>query len=302
MATIDTTKTYVLTNAYTGPDQYLGVSSSGPEMDSDEGDSTTQWIFTAASTSPFYYLHTISEGTKQSLDVINDNGTSSIYLQMSSTGQRTGQFWRFDLWGDGTRRLSNNFTGVDMHLDVFSDTLLPHLASGDYSGQHWSLAEVIPAASSSSVTPTTVASTSTAGGGGASTSTNSASPQSGNASSDNGQTLSAGAIAGIAIGGFVILAVAAFVLFMILRKKKKTPGPDPVQAEVRMAEQKINLFSPQPDQTGSLPLVYSAQGHHQAYNYGNIPPPPGPIELPGGAPQQPAELASAPPDLRSSVR
>lgn len=147
MATIDTSRDFILTNSYTGSDTALDCSSSDGTLgmslvDPSVADSQ-RWFVATTDISPFYRLHTIFLGTSQSLDVINDNGTNSIYLHMTGTGQYTGQYWRFDPWpsGDagGGYRLSNNFTGPDMHLDVYSDTLQPHLADGDYTGQHWTL-------------------------------------------------------------------------------------------------------------------------------------------------------------------
>jgi len=79
----------------------------------------------------------------KALDVINNGGKNkSIYLQLSDTGIIAGQFWLFDEWPSGglyKYLLTNNFTGPDIHLDVFSDTLEPHLASDDTSGQQWRL-------------------------------------------------------------------------------------------------------------------------------------------------------------------
>ncbi|KAJ2990590.1 hypothetical protein NUW58_g2871 [Xylaria curta] len=104
--------------------------------------SSAQWFLTPTDEPPFYRLHSTALGEGQSLDVVNDNGTSSINVQMAATGNYSGQYWRFDQWPAdpaGTYRLTNNFTGIRMNLDVYSNTLQPHLASGDHSGQHWTL-------------------------------------------------------------------------------------------------------------------------------------------------------------------
>ncbi|KAK3360625.1 carbohydrate-binding module family 13 protein, partial [Lasiosphaeria hispida] len=147
MASLDTTSTYSLTNSYTGPEKLLAISTSDsktPQMLAvpNSPASNAQWFLRATDYAPFYYLHTIRGGTGKALDVINDNDTSSRHLILANTGLYTGQFWRFDEWPSGgpyAYRLSNNFTGPDMHLDVYSDTLEPHLASDDASGQHWRL-------------------------------------------------------------------------------------------------------------------------------------------------------------------
>ena len=87
--------------------------------------------------SPFYRLRTKLGGDGIALDVTNDTGTSSIRLCMTGTGSYSGQYWRFDPWSSGSGyRLSSDFTDLGMHLGVYSDTLEPHLASGDFTGQH----------------------------------------------------------------------------------------------------------------------------------------------------------------------
>ncbi|KAK0738845.1 carbohydrate-binding module family 13 protein, partial [Schizothecium vesticola] len=146
MASLSTGVPYALTNAYTGTVKFLAIpsDSGAPQMvaSSDAAlPASAQWFLTATDVDPFYYLHTVATGEGKALDVINDNGTSSVRLHLVGTGRFTGQYWRFDPWSasGGEYRLSNNFTGPDRHLDVYSDTLEPHLASGDYSGQHWTL-------------------------------------------------------------------------------------------------------------------------------------------------------------------
>ena len=161
VTTIDTSKSYILTNAYTGPTKVLAISTTDSSlliMDTAARDAPTnqQWFLTATNVPTFYRLHTVSGGSDLALDVINDAGTGSTRLHMTSRGNYSGQYWRLDCWSGGSDfRLSNNFTGLDMHLDVYSDTLEPHLASGDYSGQHWRLNAVVPANSSASTSAST---------------------------------------------------------------------------------------------------------------------------------------------------
>lgn len=147
MTSFNTSVIYTLTNSFTGATKFLAVDASGSSLVMVNGDSNSippisaRWFLTTDNTPPYYHLHTLSLGQGKALDVLNDHGTSSTNLQMAATGYYSGQLWRFDQWqtGGGGYRLSNSFTGLGMHLDVYSDTLLPHLASGDYSGQHWTL-------------------------------------------------------------------------------------------------------------------------------------------------------------------
>ncbi|KAF3936768.1 Obscurin [Dactylella cylindrospora] len=138
---INTSKTYVLTNDWSGPERALGSPSTTEVtmVDSDEIDNTNQWKFAETSRPGYYRLHTVEGGTSKALDVINDNGTDSKHVHMARTGNYSGQFWRLDSWGDGTLRLSNTFTGTGKHLDVYADTYGPHLAPGNCIGQHWTL-------------------------------------------------------------------------------------------------------------------------------------------------------------------
>ncbi|KAK0653119.1 hypothetical protein B0T16DRAFT_435556 [Cercophora newfieldiana] len=151
MATLDTSATYTLSNMFTGPGKLLAVpsdpgSGTKPELLSATTNTPpnhAQWFLTSTDLDPFYRLHTVSGGESLSLDVINSGGESaSSDLHMAATGRYSGQYWRFDEWqaSDGTSfiyRISNNFTGLEKHLDVYSDTLVPFLTGGDFTGQHW---------------------------------------------------------------------------------------------------------------------------------------------------------------------
>ncbi|KAI1128485.1 hypothetical protein F5Y10DRAFT_240489 [Nemania abortiva] len=142
IATPDTSRIYTLTNAYTKSGKVLSAGERGLTLQMTEIISASaKWFLTPTAISPFYRLHTTSLGKGKSLDVVNENGTASVGLRMVATGDYSGQFWRFDPWSTGGGyRLSNMFTGPAMHLDVYSDdTLQAHLASGDLTGQHWTL-------------------------------------------------------------------------------------------------------------------------------------------------------------------
>ncbi len=310
MATIDVTGQYVLTNSFTVTNKQMAADTSALTMDTYDGTSQSgQWFLTPADSPPFYRLHTVAAGSGQSLDVLNDAGTASIHLTMAATGQFTGQYWRLDTWASGASgypyRLSNNFTGPDMHLDVYSDTLEPHLASGDYTGQHWALVRVAgDAAPAPSTTTSSVGAGGGAGGAATTTPPTSASStvgvvaSSSPAAAQSSSALSAGAIAGISVGGFAALALVigaiAFFVLSAARGERNGGGGVPHGGQ--------DLGQPQKDQWKQDPLT-------QNPNLGTVSPPPlyathpqpnnmyayspGQVELGAGGPQAlPTELPS----------
>ncbi|KAI0404706.1 hypothetical protein F4802DRAFT_217573 [Xylaria palmicola] len=159
MATLDTSRIYIITNEYAEDGEVLAVSASGsalemrtggpvsgpgasPSSPSSSSSSSTQWFLTPTDMPHFYRLHALALGEARSLDVVNDNGVASVGVQMAATGNYSGQFWRFDQWPDhaaGTYRLSNNFTGPGKYLDVHDDTLHLHLSLTRSAGQRWTL-------------------------------------------------------------------------------------------------------------------------------------------------------------------
>jgi len=220
MATLDTSKQYTLKNIFTGPSKALSVSASdGATLEmkpaSDNGPENQQWFLTDTDVSPFYRLHTVSGGKGLALDVINDKGTASITMHMTGTGQYSGQHWRFDPWSGGTGyRLSNNFTGLEKHLDVYSDTLVPFLGTDDHTGQHWSLAvAVVGGTSTGSAVTSTVTATASAG-------ENSETPARAAASA---RKFSTGAIVGTTLGSVAILAVLGAAVIWLLRRRRNHP-------------------------------------------------------------------------------
>jgi hypothetical protein len=145
MATFSTHRTYLLTNDYAGTCKQLapnGASTSSVMAAASSSDSAEQWYLRLAPLTGYYYMHTRAVGDAQALDVYNDQDTSSTSLTFAAAGHFTGQYWRFDFWGHGTYRLSNNFTGTGVSLDTYADTLQPFLDSGDHSGQHWTFGEL----------------------------------------------------------------------------------------------------------------------------------------------------------------
>ncbi|KAI1325179.1 hypothetical protein F5Y16DRAFT_276097 [Xylariaceae sp. FL0255] len=245
MATFDTAVVYTLTNGYTGSSDVFAVDSSGTDLQmtaTGSGFSPSQyaeWFLTPVDVSPFYRLQTIALGEDYSLDVLNDNGTSSINLQIASTGQYTGQFWRFDAWSGtdgGGYRISNNFTGLNMYIDVYSGTLQPHLDTGDYSGQHWTLNAAhagytdVPPGQTFSTTSSQPIATPTASRSTLSSSVEPTSPPSSDSSSGNGTSTSGtgysstpvGAIVGGVVGGVAVLVlVAVLIAYLVMKSRRK---------------------------------------------------------------------------------
>jgi len=140
---IDTTYWYRLTNNYSGPNKAIDTFPNGTIEIAAAGDFSGQyWRFVPLATGPKYALRTLYLGDGYSLDVYNDNGTSSRIVYLAATGDYSGQYWTLNTWADGTYRLSNDFTGLTKHLDVYSDTLQPMLDTDDHSGQHWHLNKI----------------------------------------------------------------------------------------------------------------------------------------------------------------
>jgi len=267
MASIDTISFYTLTNAFTGPGKFLAIStadSKTPQIlaTTEAPPTNAQWFLRATDVAPFYYLHTAAGGREKALDVINDGDKStSIYLRLSDTAMAAGQFWRFDEWpssGPYNYRLTNNFTGPDMHLDVFSDTLEPHLASGDASGQRWKAEAVLADGGTKS---NTIASSPTAEATSSKTATTGPPGAAPTQASEQSGALSTGAVAGIAIGGVAALALlACAIAFFVMgaRRKRQQLGG------VRGLGLDVKVHTAQ-DKTMSTPPGYDlGAGHHPA--------------------------------------
>jgi hypothetical protein len=91
--------------------------------------------------SPTYALYTRFLGEQKRLDVYGDNKTKP---HLADAGNYSGQIWTIAPWGDSTWRLTNKYSGPDLHLDVYSDTMEPFMGDGDHSGQHWQLTAIAP--------------------------------------------------------------------------------------------------------------------------------------------------------------
>lgn len=141
--TIDERYWYALRNDYQ-PSLVLDVKNYDYQLSlkayPTELASCMYWKFTRVTpsdTTPKYRLRTMYLGDGYSLDVWNDNGVSSTDLRLRETGNYSGQQWTITPWGDGSFRLSNNYTGPDKHFDTYADTLTAFLGIGNASGQHW---------------------------------------------------------------------------------------------------------------------------------------------------------------------
>jgi hypothetical protein len=228
MSDLEISSKYIVTNAFSGPTKALVSQSTSDQISIDSSadptDTKRQWYMSVAEYAGFYRLHTTATGDSKSLDVLNDNGVNSITLQFATSGLFTGQFWRFDKWDDGTYRLSNNFTGVDKHLDVYSNTLLPYLGTGDLSGQHWTFSKYAASSSSSSSSASSSSLSSKSSGSSQPASSSSIAAAAATAPPNTSSGLSAGAIAGIAIGAVAALALLiGVVVFAILHRRRRSP-------------------------------------------------------------------------------
>lgn len=226
MATVDTSKLYLISTTYT--DQRMVLASSAHhdtvvvvEPESPDAQQFQEWRVSMSEFLGFYHLSTTQQSQNgRSLDVIDENGRSQAPA-FSPTGYYTGQFWRLELSVNGTYRLSNNFTGPDRYLNGASESLLPELTLGDSPSQHWTLKEV--------VTETSVSTTQTPDIPFATPST-SRIPDPDGIATNPGRKLAGTALVGVAIGGGVILTLAlgvGFVVFISYRRtrrlKKKIP-------------------------------------------------------------------------------
>jgi hypothetical protein len=228
MATFSTSQTYILTNSFLGSTKQLSSSASNvPTMDLPNSDSAEQWYLTTSAMQNYYFMHTRALGDNMVLDVLNNNGVNSTTVVFTTIAATSGQLWRFDSWGDGTYRLSNDFTGPSVFLDTYSDTYQPFLDGGDHSGQHWTFNTYATPASSSSAKTSAASSTGTS----APSTTGASSPSMSTVTTPNdpvnmnngGGGISAGAIAGAAVGGLAaLLLIIGALLFFIMKQRRKT--------------------------------------------------------------------------------
>lgn len=135
---------YQLTNAYTGLAMALDVVNDGGPQSSGTlnmartGNYSGQmWRFVPYAGRPgTYYVYSQFLGPSKRLDVYGDDKTKP---HLADAGNYSGQIWSVTPWGDRTYRLTNAYSGPDLHLDVYSDTKEPFMGDGNHSGQHWTL-------------------------------------------------------------------------------------------------------------------------------------------------------------------
>ena len=155
--------------------------------------------------------------------------------------EKSGQYWQINEQSDGSVKISNNFTGPDIFLGVEEGSLKPVLRAGDGEGSRWTLsspgstptaAGVSSLAAPSATTMSTAVSTSGSGSGSAASSTPTS--QVSSTSSSNDKKLSSGAIAGIAVGGVVGLALLAAGAFFLFRRKNDVDSEDELDKPPQM--------------------------------------------------------------------
>ncbi|OCK87390.1 uncharacterized protein K441DRAFT_623029 [Cenococcum geophilum 1.58] len=235
MANIELSAKYALTNSLTGASKVLAsaLNNDSVIIESAGTGDNLQWYFTETNITGRFRLHTMQKRDSTALDIFSYNGLNTIGLHFYNVGDYTGQYWRLDDWGDGTIKLSNNFTGPDMLLDVANDTLKPTLAGGDSPGQHWTLsrfgsASATLASTVAATLASTVAATSQLPTSVASPCASTAVSCTATASALPNKGLSKGGIAGAVVGSVCGLAVVAIVIAIFMKRRSSyqhRPGP-----------------------------------------------------------------------------
>ena len=98
-----------------------------------------------------YAFRTLYLGDDLSLDIINDGIDTTPCL--AQTGNCSGQSWSVTEWGDGTYKLTNDFTGPAKSLSTHADTDAPFIDTGDHAGQHWTLTQTDRAPNNDPIPP-----------------------------------------------------------------------------------------------------------------------------------------------------
>ncbi|KAF2630091.1 hypothetical protein BU25DRAFT_265478 [Macroventuria anomochaeta] len=239
MADIDLTARYALINPLLGSSRSLASTSLNDSLlvAPSTSDSSQSWYFTSTSSTDYYRLHTVAKGDQNALDVDNYYGSNSIDMHFYYVQPRSGQFWKVSKQSDGSVKISNNYTGSDIFLDIDESNLKPTLRAGDGEGTRWTLSspgstptatDVTTLASPLATTMSTAVSISrssavSTGPGSTCTvecsATNTPSPKPGK--------LSTGAIAGIVVGGAIVLgAVVGLLLYRRWRNSRAAQLPD----------------------------------------------------------------------------
>lgn len=221
MAEADLNKVYVLTNSVIGSSNALASTLDTDELiiePKTNFKSSQQWFLTPTSFENYYRLHTSQKNSSYALDIRGYDGTDRQSLHFHDViDAYFGQYWRIDPWGDGTAKLSNNYTGDNVLLDVNEqgdDSFEPLLSNMDEKrkGQHWKFEVVGSGEPGQPITPT---GSPTGVSPPSSTSTRDTKFEN---DQEGGEGLATPAIAGIAVGGAVVL-ILAVVLLLSWRKK-----------------------------------------------------------------------------------
>jgi hypothetical protein len=231
MADLDLSATYVFKNELLGSSNAL---ASTPENSSvivepvNESDSQL-WFATETNLQGYYRLHTVGKGNYSALDVYNYIGSQTLDLHFYADQDLTGQYWRLDIQEGGSMKISNNFTGPDIYLNIADGTQKPTLAAGDSSGSRWTLSSL-----GSDPTPTSTTSVTSTETGSLTASTASGTASSSNGPSDTATSNSndpdspsgsnkpsTGAIAGIAVSSVVGAALLGVLIYFLIRRCRR---------------------------------------------------------------------------------
>jgi hypothetical protein len=88
---------------------------------------------------PTYTLFTQFLGISKCLDIYGNNKKKP---HLEDAGNYSDQIWIISSWGDGMWQLTNQYLGSGLHSDVYSDTKVPFMDSGDHTGQHWNFTAI----------------------------------------------------------------------------------------------------------------------------------------------------------------
>lgn len=220
-------KLFVVRNAFSSNYRLASIDNQNVTMVDGDG-YNTQWYLTEAPPphEGYFRLHTPATGDAKSLDVLNDNGFSSKEVRFYTTGDYSGQLWKRDPWGDGTYKLSNNFTGPNVHLDMLTNSYHPYLESGKGSAPRWIFEEADGEATSAVTSSLQAVATSVlpAGTQTLSTSSTSAAPTPmvslPASTTPRERATPLGAIIGSAIGGLAALTICICAVIYVLRRKR----------------------------------------------------------------------------------
>lgn len=235
------------------PDQYILRSADTPKLqlvsdgdyvvlDYDVESDRGLWYFTSTGYESYFRLHTVANGDQKSLDVLNDNGTSSTNVYFAGTGDYTGQFWALEKWDDGIYRLSNSFTGPDVYLAWDSNG--PYLYPGYSTTQHWAFVKADSGANSDVPSPSDVSATSVLAAITSIISTTTKTTPAPTLSppantSSHEKSISVGAIAGIAIGSLAALVLCVCAVIYILRRKRSKRVPTSAEQYPHSSEELV---------------------------------------------------------------